>query len=148
MHFDPSDELLVPTSAKGPPYSREEAYQYFCSALSLLTEKLENASDHERLSGLLKASRMRVKGLQLALESEEASLREQSQRIASLVNTLHELEEQENRFNKNVMNLEDLKQHVSVAHSLKGSVLEMEKILDEREDRIVSLLEELKKRSK
>lgn len=149
MHFNPTDKLLVPTSAQGPPYSREEAYHYFCAALCLLMEKLEiAASDHDRLSGLLKASRMRITGLRLALECEEVSLREQSERIASLVNTVHELEEQEGKLDKNVMTLEDLKQHVSVAHSLKGSVAEIEKMLDEREDRIMSLLEELEKRSK
>lgn len=179
MHFNPAENVLMPTFAEGPLYSREEAYHYFREALHLLTEKLEKAMEHNRLSGLLKASRMRVKQLQLTLECEEGLVREGSDRVTNLGNVLHELEEQEQRLNKpvkggvkafssgddnmlrafssgddnmhmshDVMTLEDLKQLMSVSQSLKYRVIELEKTLDEREDRVTYLLKELKKRRK
>lgn len=162
MHFNPAENVLMPTSAEGPPYSKEEAYQYFCAALYLLTEKLENTSEHDRLSCQLKASHIRVKTLQLALECEEASIQEQSRCIASLSNMLHEMDEQDNRVCKpvmrsvketlpgeqhGVMTLEDLKIHVRIAKSLRKRIAEIEKTLDEREDRVMSLLMEKKNRN-
>lgn len=162
MHFNPAENVLLPISTEGPPYSKEEAYQYFCAALYLLTEKLENTSEHDRLSCQLKASHIRVKTLQLALECEEASIQEQSRCIASLSNMLHEMDEQDNRVCKpvmrsvketlpgeqhGVMTLEDLKIHVRIAKSLRKRIAEIEKTLDEREDRVMSLLMEKKNRN-
>merc|ERR1712137_548019 len=134
----------------------------------------QSSEEQTTLSDLLEASRMRVKKFQQMLECEEASIRKQSKHIKVMRKVLQELEEQEGVFDgtptpvdsetfscdgevlpcvgddmsppaTDVMTLEDLKQQVSVVQSLRNRLSELENALDTREDRVVSLTEELER---